>query len=56
MAIVGHVLIVSKYLKHIVFRVTKCVDLDSGFKLKILTTNLYLTLAPPSEISRTAVD
>jgi hypothetical protein len=34
MAIVGHVLIVSGYLKH-VYRVTKCVVSDSGVKIKI---------------------
>jgi hypothetical protein len=33
-----------------VYRVTKCVDSDSGEKEK----KMYLTLSPPSEISRTA--
>jgi hypothetical protein len=34
MLIVGHVLIVIKYIKH-VYRVTKCVDSDSGVKMKM---------------------
>jgi hypothetical protein len=34
MSIVGHLLIVSEYLKH-VNRVTKCVDSDAGIKIKI---------------------
>jgi hypothetical protein len=36
-------------------RVTKCVDSDSGVKIKIKVINFDLTLSPPSEISRTEV-
>jgi hypothetical protein len=35
--------------------VTKCVDSDSGIENN-KNNNLYLTLSPPSEILRTAVD
>jgi hypothetical protein len=55
MSIVGHVVIVSKYLKH-VCGVTKCVDSDFEVKIKVKIINLHLTLSPPGEISRTAVD
>jgi hypothetical protein len=44
MSIVGHVPIVSKYIKH-VFRVAKCDDSDSGVKIKNI--NFYLTLSQP---------
>jgi hypothetical protein len=54
-SIVGHVLFVSKYLKH-VYRVTECVDSDSEVKIKIKIIKMYLTFSPPREISRTAID
>jgi hypothetical protein len=38
------------------YRVTKCVDSDSWLKIKIKKLIFYLTLSPPSEISRTADD
>jgi hypothetical protein len=38
-------------------KVTKCVDSDSGVKIKIYKLQLlFLTLSPPREISRTAVN
>jgi hypothetical protein len=63
MSIVGYVLIVSKYLYRVtkylyrvyLYRVTKCVDSDYGVKQK-KQIKFYLTLSPPSKISRSAVD
>jgi hypothetical protein len=55
MSIVGHVLIVSKYLQH-VYRDTEFVYFDSKGKIKIDIINFYLILSPHREILRTAVD
>jgi hypothetical protein len=55
MSIVGHVLIVSKYLQH-VYRDTEFVYSDSRVKIKIDIINFYLILSPHREILRTAVD